>query len=213
MQFLAHGRMPALTLAPFVRPARRLLPPLSLYHSALPQAPGPSTPRHSSLFRAAAMAVTPETPVEHIPTPEDLKPIFKGMKLGPYDLTTRIVYGPLTRCRAINTIPADFSAKYYSGVPLGLLLTTIERDGHDSWTLQQFCASKQVCKRKRRSISVGTAKSSRIVNVCGSRAASLSTCLLAAGAQQLPHSEHSSEPCRLHPTLGCTPLGFDSANS
>jgi hypothetical protein len=76
--------------------------------------------------------MTPETPVEDIPTPENLKPIFEGMKLGPYDLTTRIVYGPLTRCRAINTIPADFSAKYYSGVPLALRLAASVRHGQES---------------------------------------------------------------------------------
>jgi hypothetical protein len=53
---------------------------------------------------------------EDIPTPEDIKPLFQPFKLGSQQLQTRIVYAPLTRCRAIDTIPAKISVQYYSGL-------------------------------------------------------------------------------------------------
>lgn len=61
------------------------------------------------------MAVSPDTPLEDVETPEDIKVLFEPLQLGRYDLSTRVVYAPLTRCRAINTVPVDFTAKYYSG--------------------------------------------------------------------------------------------------
>lgn len=61
------------------------------------------------------MAISPDTPLEDVETPEDIKTLFEPFQLGRYNLSTRVVYGPLTRCRAINTVPVDFTAKYYSG--------------------------------------------------------------------------------------------------
>lgn len=60
------------------------------------------------------MAVSPDTPVEDVPTPDEIKVLFEPFKLGRYDLSTRVVYAPLTRCRAINTVPVDFTAQYYA---------------------------------------------------------------------------------------------------
>ena len=64
---------------------------------------------------AATMAVTPDTPYEDIPTPDKLKPLFEPVKIGAFQLDTKVVYAPLTRCRAEGYIPADITAQYYSG--------------------------------------------------------------------------------------------------
>lgn len=71
------------------------------------------------------MTVKPETPVEDIPTPDELKPLFEPFKLGAFDLSTRVVYAPLTRCRALGTVPVDFTAQYYSGKCSRTMLTSI----------------------------------------------------------------------------------------
>ena len=62
------------------------------------------------------MAIGPDTPVEEIPTPDNLKPLFEPIKFGAFEVSTRIVYPPLTRCRSINTVPVPFMADYYAGV-------------------------------------------------------------------------------------------------
>lgn len=59
------------------------------------------------LCRAAA-TVTVE------PIAEDVKPLFQPFKLGSFDLKHRIVYAPLTRCRATDTVPIKEAALYYS---------------------------------------------------------------------------------------------------
>ena len=68
---------------------------------------------------AATMAVTPDTPYEDIPTPDKLKPLFEPVKVGAFQLDTKVVYAPLTRCRAERYIPADITAQYYSGERFG----------------------------------------------------------------------------------------------
>jgi 12-oxophytodienoic acid reductase len=45
--------------------------------------------------------------------PQDVKPLFEPMRVGALELQHRIVYAPLTRCRAINTVPIPEMATYY----------------------------------------------------------------------------------------------------
>jgi NADH:flavin oxidoreductase / NADH oxidase family len=73
------------------------------------------------------MTVTPGTPYQAIPTPDKLKPLFEPIKLGPYQLETRVVYGPLTRCRAEGTVPVDISVQYYAGAASCHLRVTLCR--------------------------------------------------------------------------------------
>jgi 2,4-dienoyl-CoA reductase-like NADH-dependent reductase (Old Yellow Enzyme family) len=63
------------------------------------------------------MAITPDTPIEAVPTPEQIVPLFEPLQYGQHELRTRIVYAPLTRCRAeVDGIQPDFAAQYYTGV-------------------------------------------------------------------------------------------------
>lgn len=39
--------------------------------------------------------------------------LFQSHKLGPFNLSNRIVYAPLTRCRAIDSNPQDNMLEYY----------------------------------------------------------------------------------------------------
>jgi len=71
------------------------------------------------------MAIAPDTPVEDVPTPDEIKILFEPFKLGRYDLSTRVVYAPLTRCRAINTVPVEFTAQYYAGTSTGLTAVSL----------------------------------------------------------------------------------------
>lgn len=76
------------------------------------------------------MAVSPDTPVEDVPTPDEIKVLFEPFKLGRYDLSTRVVYAPLTRCRAINTVPVDFTAQYYAGTPAACPFVSVSARVH-----------------------------------------------------------------------------------
>ena len=44
----------------------------------------------------------------------EVNPLLQPWKLGGFDLAHRLVYAPLTRCRAIDTIPQPAAAEYYS---------------------------------------------------------------------------------------------------
>eukprot|EP00208_Stichococcus_sp_RCC1054_P001568 CAMPEP_0206144304 /NCGR_PEP_ID=MMETSP1473-20131121/23673_1 /ASSEMBLY_ACC=CAM_ASM_001109 /TAXON_ID=1461547 /ORGANISM="Stichococcus sp, Strain RCC1054" /LENGTH=414 /DNA_ID=CAMNT_0053540091 /DNA_START=82 /DNA_END=1326 /DNA_ORIENTATION=+ len=44
----------------------------------------------------------------------DTQPLLTPYKMGPFDLTTRMVYAPLTRCRALGTVPQPAAVEYYS---------------------------------------------------------------------------------------------------
>ena len=70
---------------------------------------------------------------------DDIAVLFQPWKLGRYELKTRIVYAPLTRCRAANPglVPQDNAIEYYSqrarGSEGGLMLTEgtiISETGH-----------------------------------------------------------------------------------
>lgn len=70
-------------------------------------------------------------------TIEDAKknPLLTAFKIGPYELKHRIVYAPLTRCRAFDTIPQPLAAEYYSQRTTdgGLLITeatVVSERGH-----------------------------------------------------------------------------------
>jgi hypothetical protein len=57
--------------------------------------------------------------------PDDVKELFQPIKIGASQLQHRIVYAPLTRCRAINTVPIPQMAEYYAQrtTPGGLMIT------------------------------------------------------------------------------------------
>ncbi|KAK2080919.1 hypothetical protein QBZ16_000773 [Prototheca wickerhamii] len=66
---------------------------------------------------------------------KDVRPLFQPFKHGRLDLKLRMVYAPLTRCRAPEHIPLDIHAKYYAQhtTPGGLLIsegTVISPTGH-----------------------------------------------------------------------------------
>ena len=51
-----------------------------------------------------------------------INPLLQPWKLGDLELAHRLVYAPLTRCRAINTIPQPAAAEYYSQRATGGLI-------------------------------------------------------------------------------------------
>ena len=44
----------------------------------------------------------------------DVLPLMKPFVLGKFDLPHRMVYAPLTRCRALGGVPQPAAAEYYS---------------------------------------------------------------------------------------------------
>ncbi|GIL83968.1 hypothetical protein Vretimale_10943 [Volvox reticuliferus] len=71
-----------------------------------------------------------------LPIPSDVAPLFTPYSLseGRFQLSNRIVYAPLTRMRAVGTIPQPSAAMYYSqrAVPGGLIIseaTNISAEG------------------------------------------------------------------------------------
>lgn len=48
------------------------------------------------------------------PVPADVAPLFTPIKFGVFELTHRIAMAPLTRCRAIGTVPAAAAVEYYT---------------------------------------------------------------------------------------------------
>ncbi|GLI60109.1 hypothetical protein VaNZ11_002155 [Volvox africanus] len=62
-----------------------------------------------------------------LPIPSDVAPLFTPYSLsgGRFQLSNRIVYAPLTRMRAVGTIPQPSAAVYYSqrAVPGGLIIS------------------------------------------------------------------------------------------
>jgi hypothetical protein len=68
------------------------------------------------------MAITPDTPLEAVPTPDAIEPLFKPLQYGNHELQTRIAYAPLTRNRAeVDGLQPDFAAQYYAGVQPSIL--------------------------------------------------------------------------------------------
>lgn len=56
--------------------------------------------------------------------PADTAPLFKPVQLGDITLPNRLVMAPLTRCRAINHMPNELMAKYYTQrASAGLVIT------------------------------------------------------------------------------------------
>ncbi|PNH04051.1 putative 12-oxophytodienoate reductase-like protein 2B [Tetrabaena socialis] len=62
---------------------------------------------------AAASAGTFDLDGTPVPVPADVAPLFAPHQLGPFALSNRIVYAPLTRCRAFGSIPQPAAATYY----------------------------------------------------------------------------------------------------
>lgn len=61
-----------------------------------------------------APAATYDYNGEALPVPPALQPLFSPIKLGKYELTQRVVYAPLTRCRSFGTVPQQLAATYYA---------------------------------------------------------------------------------------------------
>lgn len=56
--------------------------------------------------------------------PTDTAPLFESVQLGDLTLPNRLVMAPLTRCRAVNHIPNDLMAQYYTQrAGAGLVIT------------------------------------------------------------------------------------------
>ena len=73
------------------------------------------------------------------PTSYDAEVLFRPWKMGKHELKNRIVYAPLTRCRAANPghVPQDNAVEYYSqrarGCEGGLIITeatVVSETGH-----------------------------------------------------------------------------------
>ena len=59
--------------------------------------------------------ISKETLLEDIPTPDIVAPLFEPITVGRFELKTRAVYCPLTRCRSPGAIAQPEAAVYYSG--------------------------------------------------------------------------------------------------
>ena len=59
-------------------------------------------------------APTTQLPVECLRTPSDIASLFQPLKLGAMHLTTRVVYAPLARCRALGSVPSCMARQYLS---------------------------------------------------------------------------------------------------
>ncbi|GLC58939.1 hypothetical protein PLESTB_001419500 [Pleodorina starrii] len=82
--------------------------------------------------RSTATSTVPATKFDigggvELPVPSDVAPLFQPYSLsgGRFQLSNRIVYAPLTRMRAVGTIPQLSAAVYYSqrAVPGGLIIS------------------------------------------------------------------------------------------
>lgn len=65
----------------------------------------------------------------------EAQPLFEPYKMGPFELSHRLVLAPLTRCRAFGTVPQPNAARYYAqrASPGGLMIseaTCISQAGH-----------------------------------------------------------------------------------
>ena len=67
-----------------------------------------------------------------------LNPLLQPWQLGQFELAHRLVYAPLTRCRAIDTIPQPAAAEYYSQRATGGLIineaTCVAPEAHGKFT-------------------------------------------------------------------------------
>lgn len=67
-----------------------------------------------SILRKGLCACRDAKPQYSGDTPEqDVSLLFQPHKLGPFQLSNRMVYAPLTRCRAIDSNPQDNMIEYY----------------------------------------------------------------------------------------------------
>ena len=60
------------------------------------------------------MALSKSVKLEDIATPDEVAPLFQPLSLGPFELKTRAVYAPLTRCRSIGAVPSESAPLYYA---------------------------------------------------------------------------------------------------
>lgn len=72
---------------------------------------------------------------QQVAVPEDVAPLFTPFKVGRFQLSNRVVMPPLTRSRALGTIPQPSAAQYYCqrAVKGGLIIaegTVIAPEGH-----------------------------------------------------------------------------------
>jgi NADH:flavin oxidoreductase / NADH oxidase family len=67
------------------------------------------------------MMTSPQQLLEELATPIEIESLFQPIMIGCMQLTTRVVYAPLARCRARGSVPANMTAQYYSGSSLHVL--------------------------------------------------------------------------------------------
>ena len=63
-------------------------------------------PNHGSELKDATSTATKES--------HSVNPLLTSYKMGKFDLAHRMVYAPLTRCRALGGVPQPAAAEYYS---------------------------------------------------------------------------------------------------
>ena len=63
-------------------------------------------PNHGSELKDATSTATKEN--------HSANPLLTSYKMGKFDLAHRMVYAPLTRCRALGGVPQPAAAEYYS---------------------------------------------------------------------------------------------------
>mmetsp|Transcript_5714 Transcript_5714/g.9921 ORF Transcript_5714/g.9921 Transcript_5714/m.9921 type:complete len:407 (+) Transcript_5714:96-1316(+) len=106
-----------------------------------------------SVHAPATATAEPTIKVNHA----DVSPLFQPLQVGRFELEHRMVYPPLTRCRAIDTVPQTVMAEYYTqrATKGGLVIaegTVVAPNGQGYphtpgiWTQEQVKAWKPIVK-------------------------------------------------------------------
>ena len=88
---------------------------------------------------------------------QDQQPLLEPFKMGGFQLTDRIVYAPLTRCRAINNVPSAAAVEYYSqrARPGGFMIseaTVTSPTGYGCGSLALLSHDDEVCASTQRKL-------------------------------------------------------------
>ncbi|KAK9908090.1 hypothetical protein WJX75_002626 [Coccomyxa subellipsoidea] len=71
-------------------------------------------PRRAVKVAVSPSASAPVTLAPRYEVPRDINPLLSPYTLGEFELSHRVVLAPLTRCRAIGTVPQKNAAEYYA---------------------------------------------------------------------------------------------------
>ncbi|CAI7838542.1 unnamed protein product [Closterium sp. NIES-53] len=85
-----------------------------------------ASPRRQSAFSASPRASADDPPTAPAASASaDTIPLLTPYQMGPFSLSNRVVYAPLTRCRALGFVPQPAAATYYAQrtVPGQLLIS------------------------------------------------------------------------------------------